>query len=572
MVSTVEQTIFECIDKKQSFILEAGAGSGKTWTLVQSLIYIIEKYKSQYKKQNKKIACITYTNVAKEEIIERIQANELVEVKTIHELLWELISPFSREIKNELILYIQVKLAKAEKEIRGKKRKDTQVYRNLEETIIRYTKSLEELKEHSGKIEYRERPYWNKGIISHDEVIYIANNVIKNFSVMRKLIQDMYPVIFVDEYQDTDRNIAETILEFLIPNTSVLFGFFGDFLQQIYGGSIGKIDAGKYGLKIITKEENYRCSQEVIQLLNKLREDIQQIQTGEKKTGKCLFYYVNNTDFDSESFIERIVKKDLDLLETSEVKKLYLVTRTIAQKNDYIVLHDLYDEKKKSETHSFKTKDQILKNQNNRGCPYANYLHDIKNIIELYKTDKTQQLLKNVSYDIMNTRDKIELKINLDNLCKKIEKDTIKEIFVFVSQKKILDMPEKLKIEFEDFENGDVFFQSLMNLKFKQFKNLYTINQETSPFSTNHGTKGAEFDNVVCIINDKDWNQYSVNNFFDGSDLGKSRFDRTRNLFYVMCSRAKYNLAIIFLSELSESAFTKVQETFGSTNVIRVTT
>ena len=41
MASVAEQ-IFDCIKNMESFILDAGAGSGKTWTLVQALNYIIE--------------------------------------------------------------------------------------------------------------------------------------------------------------------------------------------------------------------------------------------------------------------------------------------------------------------------------------------------------------------------------------------------------------------------------------------------------------------------------------------------------------------------------------------------
>lgn len=45
MVSEVEKEIFRYIDNRESFIIEAGAGSGKTWTLVQALKYVIAKMK-----------------------------------------------------------------------------------------------------------------------------------------------------------------------------------------------------------------------------------------------------------------------------------------------------------------------------------------------------------------------------------------------------------------------------------------------------------------------------------------------------------------------------------------------
>ena len=90
MASKVEHLIMRCIDNNESFIVEAGAGSGKTWSLVQALFYILQVKGNQLKVANRKIACITYTNVAKEEIIDRIQANELIDVKTIHDFLWNI--------------------------------------------------------------------------------------------------------------------------------------------------------------------------------------------------------------------------------------------------------------------------------------------------------------------------------------------------------------------------------------------------------------------------------------------------------------------------------------------------
>ncbi|WNS43078.1 UvrD-helicase domain-containing protein [Paenibacillus sp. MMS20-IR301] len=88
-IGVVDQ-VYECIDNSESFIIEAGAGSGKTWTLVKALEYIIQKKERQFQKQHRKVACITYTNIAKEEIISRINGNEIVEVKTIHDFLWKI--------------------------------------------------------------------------------------------------------------------------------------------------------------------------------------------------------------------------------------------------------------------------------------------------------------------------------------------------------------------------------------------------------------------------------------------------------------------------------------------------
>lgn len=73
-LSTIEE-IYQCIDNRESFILDAGAGSGKTWSLVESIKYVIEKQGKENSRNNQKIVCITYTNIAKNEIIDRVENN-----------------------------------------------------------------------------------------------------------------------------------------------------------------------------------------------------------------------------------------------------------------------------------------------------------------------------------------------------------------------------------------------------------------------------------------------------------------------------------------------------------------
>ena len=90
--SEVEK-VFEVIKQDQNFILEGGAGSGKTY----SLISIIEKISIEEPKQS--IICITYTNNAVAEIRSRI-INDNLWVSTIHEFIWYIIKKYQKEIKN----------------------------------------------------------------------------------------------------------------------------------------------------------------------------------------------------------------------------------------------------------------------------------------------------------------------------------------------------------------------------------------------------------------------------------------------------------------------------------------
>lgn len=84
--------IAELVLGGENFILQGGAGSGKT----ESLKRVVQKALSADHKL--KIACITHTNKAADEIAERISAD--IKVSTIHAFLGRIISPYKRNIQH----------------------------------------------------------------------------------------------------------------------------------------------------------------------------------------------------------------------------------------------------------------------------------------------------------------------------------------------------------------------------------------------------------------------------------------------------------------------------------------
>jgi DNA helicase-2/ATP-dependent DNA helicase PcrA len=84
----VEQ-IFVHVKKKENFLLSGGAGSGKTYSLVEVIKKAIEDNPTS------KVACMTYTNAAVKEIEERVNHVNL-NVSTIHDFLWDNIKSFQK--------------------------------------------------------------------------------------------------------------------------------------------------------------------------------------------------------------------------------------------------------------------------------------------------------------------------------------------------------------------------------------------------------------------------------------------------------------------------------------------
>lgn len=110
-----------------------------------------------------------------------------------------------------------------------------------------------------------------------------------------------------------------------------------------------------------------------------------------------------------------------------------------------------------------------------------------------------------------------------------------------------------------------------MELTYEELLSFWKHVQNNTVFSTKHGTKGEEFGNVLSVIDDTEWaQQYNFKNFFNDSEETAERKLRTRNLFYVECSRAIENLIVLCLSDLDVTAITNVKKWFGNDNVFDV--
>lgn len=118
---------------------------------------------------------------------------------------------------------------------------------------------------------------------------------------------------------------------------------------------------------------------------------------------------------------------------------------------------------------------------------------------------------------------------------------------------------------------ADEKMERLKRLRAVPYKELTALDQfidEKTPFSTKHGVKGEEFENVLVVIG-RGWDNYNFCNMLEweknGVPSGKNAtYERNRNLFYVACSRPKKRLALLFTQSLTESAMATLSEWFGA--------
>lgn len=91
----------ELADFKHNFRVIAGPGAGKTYWLIKNIRNILRN--SPRVTSTSRIACITYTNVASDEIKEGLDTGEdRVETSTIHSFLYKnIVKPYAFLLKEE---------------------------------------------------------------------------------------------------------------------------------------------------------------------------------------------------------------------------------------------------------------------------------------------------------------------------------------------------------------------------------------------------------------------------------------------------------------------------------------
>ncbi|MDB4292890.1 ATP-dependent helicase [Maribacter sp.] len=618
------QQIMNHIENGNNFLLSGGAGSGKTYTLVQVIKKCIEDFPTS------KVACMTYTNAAVKEIEERVNHKNL-NVTTIHDFLWDNIKHFQKELKQSLIILANDDLI-------------TRInISNVSPVPNDFFDDLEK------GIQYKEYLRLQEGIISHDELLILANHLFQTYPKLNDILKDRFKFIFVDEYQDTSELVIEIFLkEFKQSNKKNILGFFGDSMQCIYDNTVGNLDAykGEEDDKVreVKKHQNRRNPKLVIDLANRLRTDgLVQTESddenapnmneeGALKDGNIQFLYSDNNNIQA-------AKEHLnwDFNDSKNTKELNLTHNLIADKagirnlmdiynNDGIINyknrirrhikdtqveedfsamtfgqvadffngvnptprmqqfidanHELYEVARNKNWEVFSKmyvdKDQLLDDkkqseddENKKGSKrdaLIRHLFKIETNIFLYSNGSYNEFLRATDYrfNIKRVEDKRILKASIESLINVGER-TIEEVINEANENGVCLIGDKL----ERFKiDKEYLFDRVKNVKYKEFQKLFIYLEGFTPFSTQHKTKGAEFDNVLVILDNGGWNNYNFKNLFlvAGSP---SVLERTQKLFYVCCTRSKEKLAIYYNSP-NEAVITKAKEWFGEANVIPI--
>jgi len=625
------EKVFEVIKQGQNFILEGGAGSGKTY----SLISIIEKISMEEPK--KSIVCITYTNNAVAEIRSRI-INDNLRVSTIHDFIWHVIKNFQKEIKEclvELINDDEQILFVAPKEVLG------------EELIsLDYFDSV--------RVEYTE---WysmsiteqNKVQISHDHVLIVAEKMFSKYKKLSDILKDTANYIFVDEYQDTSPLVVKILLEHLRKSTrDNIVGFFGDSMQAIYDSGVGNIDS--YGLEKIQKNQNRRNPRKVINLANKFRSDglvqipssdvaAPNMNNGNVIEGTVKFIYGDGITH-LEDLRNSELFKELEFDIPQKTKELRLTHKLNAETAGVSKLFELYssdllvklitDMKKKFNASELvdkgKTFEELVEEAQivvRKGGPLIiDIVKSIPELLAIYEEIKTFSFEEVISkskvnkdsllaykfnglssrYEAGTDRDRILqrldlifelielykigkhnefLRITCFKITSSADKINLSKIMKEISDNditigKVIKLAERTGLISKDdlftnfIENkGYYLWLRLEKLPFQEYVNSIAYLREYVSVITQHKVKGSEYENVLVLLDNGRWNQYNFNSIFGKGSSNEKVQNRTKKLFYVTITRAMKNL-IVYMPCNDQQILEKAKDYFEQSDIVDV--
>lgn len=585
----LEDLIFDYVSSSppQSFILYAGAGAGKTHTLHQVLNKIKEDILLSLGRENKKLAVITYTNAACDEIKERVNFDNNFFVSTIHSFAWSLISPFTKEIKEIIKENLKEIINEEEKKLKKSRDLNNKTSIGRQERIRKSLKRLSSLEStrcfnynpNSSNVE--------ESSLEHSEVIDIFSKLLVEKKSFRKILVNKFPILFLDEAQDTYEKIIDALVQTQIEfHSQFVIGLFGDNMQRIFTNN--KKDLSKFipeNWKRPEKIENWRCPKRVVTLINKVRFDADKFQQESKVNhngfARCLIVDTNKPNLDKLLVEDEICKIMGEITNDdkwnirSEIKTLILEHHMAATRSGFHKFYKpLYDSALRSKLSAADT--QSLRFLVGTFCEFIksvqskndfNIIKILRNSSDIFLDFSTVE--DQLSY-LKNIRDKknelFDLLMDSNN--------SIKIILNYIYQTNLLNIPSLLvqalvldnyAVDTDSSSSELIAYSQALDAKIDQLFKYVSYIDGTSAFDTHQGVKGLQFERVMAILDDdeaggflfnydkflgiKSLSDSDKNNEAQGGDNALSR---TRRLFYVICSRAEKSLAVVCYTKNSE--------------------
>jgi DNA helicase II / ATP-dependent DNA helicase PcrA len=547
------------LESGDSFVFEAGAGAGKTFSLLEALDYLIQRHGRRLVRSRQQIACITYTNVARDNILLRTDAHPSIFCETTHSFAWSLISSFQKQLRALL-----VKLPEWQELLADAPPADV--------TGVEYALGRRAIEE-------------GKALLHHDDIFPLTIHLLES-AKFRNLLTSRFPVILIDEYQDTHAELIAAFEKHFFEKVGApQFGFFGDHWQKIYGDGCGAID--NPALKRIGKGANFRSAPAIVDCLNRIRPDLKQVVKDPCASGSVKIFHTNGWigkrltknhwqgDLPQpearSAFLEakRILHDEhgWDFEDAMRTKILMLTQRAVATGQGYASLPNI-----------FRFNDSFSQKRNEHLAFFIDHLEPAAEEFLKKRYGAMFEALDTRRPNFKSPADKSAWASSMSRLCELRASGTVGDVIAHLKKIGRPQLPSKLlQLEAalaraveasEELDRRQSELKSLHSVRYTEVTELARFHQGHSPFETKHGVKGEQFENVLVVFG-RGWNEYDFKSFLEMSSnlsmnaIDREDYERYRNLFYVVCSRPKTNLALLFTHLLSPTAMDTLAKWFA---------
>lgn len=601
----VDEEIAACLnlDTPKSFFLFAGAGSGKTRSLVTALQHVQKTLSERLRVKGQRVGVITFTNAASDEIKRRLLFDPLIDVRTIHSFAWSLIEGLNHDIREWLRVDLAEDIAKLNVD-EAKGRKGTKASTDRLRKIESKTKRLLNLKNVKAFTYSPTGDNRGRDALNHSEVLQLTAHFLQTKPAMQSILTGRYPILLIDESQDTNKHLIDALFTVQAKlKGKFLLGLLGDMMQRIYND--GKEGLGQ-GLPsdwaTPVKQLNYRCPKRVIALINKVRSttDHQHQQPIAGAVDGVVRLFILPSDLANKPAAEQKIAAymssttgDEKWNEPKAIKTLTLEHRMAASRLGFLdAFSPLYD------VDSWRTSflegtlpasrffsEQVLSLVN---AKQNNDRFAVARIAKAYSPRLTQEALR-VAKDTQEHLKQVNFSIDvLMELWKDRANPTLLQVLRCVAEHNLLEIPESLQassseesaeaVASDEDEREDrqteraLAIQSFLNAPFSQIGPMMEYLSGDAHFDTHQGVKGLEFDRVMVIMDDAEARGFSFKyeDLFGGKVAGEKTVESTKRLFYVTASRAKESLALVAYSSAPDRVqrFVLQEEWFNADEVV----
>lgn len=539
-----EKQLEVIFSESKRLIVEAPAGYGKTKTMISKVAYLLATGKISHPK---KILALTFSvNAAykiKKELVEHlpslVQSGNSNQLRINEKLFVSNYHGFCRHILKIYGYLLHPNLSNLDllKSVDDTKTEEItrllQISYEKASVFTRYSDAIKCVdKQHLSKFfnQYTNgiiERFLDKDCISFNGILALTLRLFRDHSEVVQFYQNYFPVIIVDEFQDTNI-LSWALLKKLIADESKLV-FMGDSLQRIYGfiGAVPNliVDAEKlFSMDRIALEKNYRfmSNLQMLQLDKNIRLNAEKPDNPAIQINATVPFILVNNQLEGAEEIARRISFFLSSMDSQSCKIAILVNQRGANINKIIAV--------------------LIE----KGIPYFYALFKDEDSEYLsFHRECSSQLTDQLRKDIRISKGSLRrFYLQIEKEFKKSSSPTIKSLLnlleVFLSR--ILTDYSFLSIEDKLVLIRDVF----ENKTLKQ--NMEYVNENVI-VSTIHGAKVLEWDYVLM----PDMEPYSIPNYYGlcGSCIYKGncnlridsrneeKFVEQLSVFYVGVTRAR---------------------------------